>query len=270
MDFSNNRNTLLLAFILLMLGGVALAENAGLVVLILIGLLFLVRQFDSNALSSTYDQDEYDFEREREWEEIRSRENRQAQTEPVYRHALEAVTRAGMDPDNVQVLVVDIGLIAFRDEDMTPYRTWSMPDDVDYVQPFVQLRLPTTATGRIKFEVLDGAGNPVFIHEDAHNLIRGRNFVTPAARLAIHDERNMDGRWQVRVSADGVLLAVHRFEFAEAKNAHISRHIGEDGEINTELRAVMQESKLQKMSLDDLLAYQEEEEMQQQQQSGRA
>ena len=48
---SNNRNTLLLAFILLMLGAVALAESAGLVVMILIGLLFLVRQFDNNQLN---------------------------------------------------------------------------------------------------------------------------------------------------------------------------------------------------------------------------
>ena len=141
---SNNRNTLLLAFILLMLGAVALAESAGLVVMILIGLLFLVRQFDNNQLNQAigaYDDEDYALEREREWGELESREHRQAQSEPVYRHALEAVTRAGLDPDTVQVLAVDIGVMVFRgQEPPTVFRTWSLPDDIDYVQPFVQLR----------------------------------------------------------------------------------------------------------------------------------
>lgn len=261
MDFSNNRNTLLLAFILLMLGGVALLEESALVVMILLGLLFLVRQFDNSALNATFAEDEEDDALiRREWEAT-NRQTRQAQGEPIYRHALESVQRAGLDPDDVQVLTVDVGVMAFSgDGEPEVFRTWSLPDDVDYVQPFVQLRLPTKATGRIKFEILDSVGNAVFIHEDLHNLERGRNFISPAARLAIHDQRDMDGNWQMRVSADGVLLSVHRFDFAEATNSAIQRHIGEDGEINTELRAVMAESRLPKMSLDDLLAYQEEEE----------
>ena len=64
-----------------------------------------------------------------------------------------------------------------------------------------------------------------------------------------------------------MLLAEHRFEFSEATNSAIRRHIGEDGEINTELRAVMAESRLPKMSLDDLLAYQDDDEQQQQKKS---
>ncbi|MCA9893254.1 MAG: hypothetical protein KC615_09730 [Anaerolineae bacterium] len=264
---SNNRNTLLLAFILLMLGAVALAESAGLVVMILIGLLFLVRQFDNNQLNQAignYEyEDDYDLEREREFEELESREHRQAQSEPIYRHALEAVSRAGLDPDTVQVLAVDIGVMAFRGQEApTVFRTWSLPDDIDYIQPFVQLRLPEKAVGRVKFEITDIKGNVLFSKEEAHNLERGRNFITPAARLPIHDETNFDGRWQMRVSADDVVLAVHEFQFSEATSSDISRHIGEDGEINTELRAVMAENQLPKMSLDDLLSYQEEEEAQ--------
>lgn len=262
MDFSNNRNTLLLAFILLMLGGVALLEESALVVMILLGLLFLVRQFDNNTLASSatygYDED-YDYEYEREYDTV-ERQQRQAQAEPVYRHALEAVENAGLNPDEVQVLAVDIGMMAFKDnEEPQVYRTWSLPDDVDYVQPFVQLRLPQKASGRVKFEVLDASGNVIFVHEDVHKLERGRNFITPAARLPIHDQREMDGRWQLRIHADDLLLAAHRFEFAEATQSAIRRHISEDGEINTELRAVMAESRLPKMSLDDLLSYQDDE-----------
>lgn len=262
---NDNRNTILLAFILLLLAGVALLESSALVVLILLGLLFMVRQFDNNQLqsayrSTTYEEEDYEYENY-SWDD--SREVRQVQSDPVYRHALEAVERAGHDPDQVQVLAVDIGMMAFRqDEEPTVFRTWTLPDDVDYVQPFVQLRLPSKAVGRIRFEVVDSVGNVVFVHENDHNLERGRNFVTPAARLAIHDQRELDGRWGLRVIADGVLLADHRFEFMEATNAAIRQHIGEDGEINTELRVALSESRLQKMSLDDLLSYQEEEEQQ--------
>jgi hypothetical protein len=273
MNFKNNRNTILLAFILLMLAGVALLESSALVVLILLGLLFLVRQFDNQQIQSSVDNSSYeDSDYGADYEYGASgyepyAANRQTQSDPVYRHALEAVQRAGHDPDNVQVLAVDIGVMAFKgSSEPAVYRTWSLPDDIDYVQPFVQLRLPSKATGRIKFEIVDSSGRVVFVHEDLHNLERGRNFVSPAARLPIHDENLTNGQWGMRVSADGVILADHRFEFSEAAEANIRRHIGEDGEINTELRAVMAESRLPKMSLDDLLSYGGEEEEQQKQQ----
>ncbi len=269
-DFGNNRNTILLAFILLMLAGVALLEASALVVLILLGLLFMVRQFDNNQLQSD-STESYDYGSDYEYgsdfgdsSDYNLPSTRQAQADPVYRHALEAVQRAGHNPDDVQVLTVDVGVMAFKgNEEPTVFRTWSLPDDVDYIQPFVQLRLPSKATGRIKFEVLDATGNVVFAREDEHNLERGRNFVSPAARLPIHDETLTKGQWGMRISADGVLLAEHLFEFSEAADQAIRRHIGEDGEINTELRAVMAESRLPKMSLDELLEFSDDEEAQQ-------
>lgn len=271
MDFRNNRNTVILAFILLLLAGVALLESSAMVVLILLGLLFLVRQFDNNQLQSYNDRQEdsryargyFADEYEYEWDTTQTRQERQVQSDPVYRHALEAVERAGHDPDHVSVLAVDIGVMAYSDDESpTVFRTWSLPDDVDYIQPFVQMRLPSKATGLIRFELFDATGNLVFVHEDEHKLERGRNFITPAARLPIHDQHDVLGRWRLRVSADDVLVAEHRFDFAEASSAAISRHIGEDGEINTELRAAMIENAPPKMSLDELLSYQEDEEQQ--------
>lgn len=273
MDSNNNRNTLLLAFILLMIGGVALLEESALIVMILLGLLFLVRQFDTQNLqqASAYDYEDIDYEYgddESDFEDQINRLSRPAQSEPVYRHALEAVSRAGHDPDSAQVLAVDIGVMAFKAESDEPvvFRTWSLPDDVDYVQPFVQLRIPQKASGRVRFEIVDGEGQAIFVHVDDYNLNRGRNFITPAARLPVHEELSMAGRWRLRVSADDMLIADHRFQFSEATNDNIRRHIGEDGEITTEMRAVMAESRLPKMSLDDLLAYQEQEQEDEQQQ----
>ena len=273
--FDENRNTWFLAFILLALGAVALLGNSFPVILVLLGLLFLVRQFDndnvsSNLTSQSYDYNynyDYDTDFEEDFEEFESLNQQPASAEQrVYRHALEAVTRAGMDPDEMQVLAVDIGVLTTKgDDEPQIYRTWSLPDDVDYIQPFVQLRVPMDATGDIRFEIIDSTGTAVYVHEDSFKLNRGRNFITPTTRMPIHDQMELDGKWGLRIVADGVTIADHRFEYAEAAGANIRRHIGEDGEINTEMRAVMTESRIPKMSLDDLLAYQDDEDEQQQQ-----
>jgi len=274
MDFNENRNTWFLAFILLALGAVALLGNSFPVILVLLGLLFLVRQFDNDNVSSNLTQNyDYNYDYEEEYEEEEDYDdfeifNQQPASaeQRVYRHALESVTRAGLDPDDVAVLTVDIGLLTTKgDQEPQIYRTWSLPDDIDYIQPFVQLRVPQEATGSIRFEIIDSVGNAVYVHEDQFNLTRGRNFLTPNTRMPIHDQMELDGKWGLRVIADGMTIAEHRFEYSEATGANIRRHIGEDGEINTEMRAVMTENRIPRMSLDDLLAYQDDEDEQQQQ-----
>lgn len=183
------------------------------------------------------------------------------QREPVYRHALTAVENAGLNPDTVKVLAVDLGVIAFRDDgSATVYRTWTVPEDARSIQPFVTLRLPTAATGRIRFEILDAAGQSVFVSETDHRLEAGRNFINPPARLSLRNHPELEGRWQLRISADDVLLAVHRFEFAEPAAAKIRQNLGEDGEIRTDSRLLLNDTPTPRMSLDDLLAYQDEEE----------
>ena len=167
-----NRNTWFLAFILLALGAVALLGNSFPVILVLLGLLFLVRQFDNDSSSSnissaaqTYEYGQYDYEQteEEEYDDYEIFHQQPASAEQrVYRHALESVTRAGLDPDNVQVLTVDIGLLTTKDSgDPQIYRTWSLPDDIDYIQPFVQLRVPMEADGNIRFEIVDAIGDLV-------------------------------------------------------------------------------------------------------------
>lgn len=273
MDFNENRNTWFLAFILLALGAVALLGNSFPVILVLLGLLFLVRQFDNDNVSSNLSNQSYDYnydyetDEEEDFDDFELFNQQPASAEQrVYRHALESVTRAGLDPDEVAVLAVDIGVLTTRgDGEPQIYRTWSLPDDIDYIQPFVQLRVPQEAQGSIRFEVLDARGNPVYVHEDVFNLTRGRNFLTPSTRMPIHDQMELDGKWGLRIIADGVAIAEHRFEYSEATGANIRRHIGEDGEINTEMRAVMTENRIPKMSLDDLLAFQDDEDEAQQQ-----
>lgn len=181
--------------------------------------------------------------------------------ESVQPHALAAVREAGLNPEQLQVLPVDIGLIAFyADDEPALHHTRPIPDDSDYIQPFIQLRVPQAAVGRVRFEVNDHYRQQVFVHEDTYRLERGRNLVTPSARVPLHDEQNSDGVWELRVYADGRLLARHVFGWEHAQDPDFERKIGEDGEINSELRAILAQSRLENMSMDELLAYQDEDE----------
>ena len=268
---SDNRNTWFLAFILMALGAVALLGNSFPVILVLLGLLFLVRQFDndgsSSNLSSSSASDRYEYsygyeqQEEEEFDDYEIFHQQPASAEQrVYRHALDSVMRAGLDPDETDVLAVDIGLLTTRgDSEPQVYRTWSLPDDIDYIQPFVQLRVPVEVMGSIRFEIVDAGGAPVYIHEDGFQLRRGRNFLTPNTRMPLHDQMELDGKWLLRIVADDVRIAEHYFEYAEATSASIRRHLGEDGEINAEMQAAIGESRPGKMSLDELLAFQEDE-----------
>lgn len=244
----------LVGILLLMIGLGALAEGAfPWLFLILLGGYMLWKQYES-AQAGVSDET---------YEEVHS--SRQSGAETVYAHALKAVQNAGLDPNEVRVLPVDVGVMAFKaDNDPVVYRTRPIPDDIDYVQPFVQLRLPTKATGRIKFEILDSDGQVLFIHEDYYQLERGRNLITPAARLPIHDAQAMHANWRLRISADGVMLASHTFEWHETSLNRVRRHLSEDGEISQELRAAVSENRLQRMSLDELLSYQSDTDADQQ------
>jgi hypothetical protein len=183
------------------------------------------------------------------------------QPEAVYKHALESVRRAGLNPDTMQVLPVDVGVMAYSgDNDPVIHRTYPVPDSVEYLQPYVQLRLPIKAAGRVRFEIRDSSGEVVFVHEDKHELSRGRNLIVPPARLPVRDLDGRNGVWEMRISADNVPLATYRFGWEEDAASAIRKHIGEDGEITSEMRLAIAEEHLEKMSLDDLLSSQQEDE----------
>jgi hypothetical protein len=251
-DSRGNRSGQAIAGLFLIFVGLsALGVEAPIALIIMaLGGWLLYRQWQERAAPA----EDWDDEFEDEYV------SRQSGIEKVYEHALKAVGRAGLNPDEISVLPVDMGLMVFKGaEDPMVYRTQSIPDDADFVQPFVQLRLPQRAVGRVKFEIIDGDGQVLFIHEDIHNLERGRNLLTPAARLPIHDAQAMSNAWHLRISADGTVLANHRFEWQESSARLMRRHMREDGEISNELRATLDESRLQGLSLDELLEFQNDE-----------
>lgn len=250
----------IIAGIFLLLMGLSSLPGQGTLAILMLALggWLLWRQFNSaNSRSAAYDDTSHDADYDYEDDPI----PRQTGAEKVYAHALRAVEAAGVNPDAAQVLPVDLGVMVFQgDNDPVVYRTQPVPDDADYIQPFVQLRIPTRAVGRVKFEIIDSDGQTIFIHEDVHNLERGRNLVTPSARLPIHDAQAMLGNWRVKVSADGMPLANHTFMWQETNTRAFRRHITADGELSNELRASLAENRLGKMSLDELLSFQDGDE----------
>lgn len=214
------------------------------------GFYLLAKQFDKHQNSAAATPGQRD----------RQQNDRPARTassaEGVRSHALLAVRRAGREPDETQVLPVDIGLIAYQaGQDPFVCSTQAIPDDVDYIQPYVNLRVPRRASGAIRFDIVDSGGQHVFYREDERQLDRGRNLITPAARLPVHDELAFDGDWELHVSADGLLLATHRFgwQASETVAAPRPRLVDDDGELSAELRAAMLDGEPGPMSLDDLL-----------------
>jgi hypothetical protein len=236
-------------------------QNAGFFgLLFLVGMLYFVRSMIEEVAATTTSS--------------RSRSERRYSTdvytpideevyeEPEVDHVLEAITTAGHDPDALRVLPVDLGLLVYRNGSSEPemHRTAPVQDDADYVRPFVELELPAAVSGRIRFEIIDSSGRSVFVDENSYNLRKGAQPIIAQTWLPIHDAHDMDGMWQLKVSADGVLLANHVFEWdREAQPGAIREHIQEDGEISAELREVLAENRLQKMSLDELLSAQEED-----------
>ncbi len=261
-----NRTWQIIGGIILLMAGLSAFGRDFFPALVLIGLGFLLlyRQWErANFMMGSWPQQKqqprFDDDYEEELDDT-PEPNRQSGAEKVYAHALRAVEKAGLNPDEVRVLPVDIGIMVFKgDQDPQVFRAQPVPDDADYIQPFVELRLPTRATGRIKFEIIDSDGQRVFVHEDIHQLNRGRNLISPAARLPVHDAQAMHRDWMLRVSADGVVLATHNFAWEESESRRVRRHLTEDGEISNELRATLAENRLGKVSLDELLDFQNED-----------
>lgn len=204
----------------------------------------------------------YDFEHVNDQSDRRPAAN----AERVYSHALDAVQAAGQDPATMPVLPVDMGVFSYKgDAEPQVHRHSRVPMDVDYLQPFVQLRLPRRAQGSITLEIVDDQGEALFSRTESHEFNRGRNLIVPTRRLPVHDALDMDeGRWRLRVLADGLLLADHSFGWADNGENFIGEHLQDDGEISNELRAAMAENRLEDMSLDELLSFQEDDEPRQQ------
>lgn len=168
-------------------------------------------------------------------------------------HALVAARAVGINPQTATVLPIDIGMVAYDGDETTVHRTWRVNDQADALQPFVNLRVKHAARGRLRFEVRDDMGELVFFYERDYSLSVGENLIMPPARMPIDQSSDKDGMWTLRVLGDNLPLAEHRFEWQSGKATRLGEVIGSDGEISDDMRAMLARTRLERMSLDELL-----------------
>lgn len=178
----------------------------------------------------------------------------------AYAHAVDAARAAGLELSRTAVIPVDVGLIVYDPAgERSIHRTTPIDSKAAFVQPFIQLNMPTRAVGRVRYEIIDSDGQAVFIHEDDQALERGVNLLTPAARLRTHSGMARYGSWRLAVSADGVRLLDHSFGWQEDSRARLRRHLHEDGELTQEARLLIEdEISGPGISIDDLLGAQDD------------
>lgn len=179
---------------------------------------------------------------------------RQNDAEPLS-HAAEAVAAAGHAPEDLALLPVDIGFLAYSTGSRpVVHREAPIPDTVDYIQPYIELSLERPAAGTLRFEIVDSEGEIHYVREERRQLKAGRTPVIPETRMPVGDFLYTNENWSLRVYAANTLIAEHHFGWVDPDVAPALReHLAEDGELSADLEVLVEQASLQPMSLDELL-----------------
>lgn len=163
--------------------------------------------------------------------------------------------------------VTDVAVI-INDRDRTGRLTRRVAQNVSMdelaIQPIVKFTVPPEDLNRIaivKFEIIDKAGKVQFTRSVEHYTRDGINLVACDQQLPLRNNPKLGraGTWDLQISINGQLAAVHSFIVTPAQDMR-SRSLSDEGEItasaadSSRLRAP-DEDELQDMplSLEDLL-----------------
>lgn len=177
----------------------------------------------------------------------------------MHRVATKAVRKAGQDPKEMVVAPVDVGILVYEDRNATPtlYREARLPEEAEYIRPFMLLRSPRHARGAIRFELYDGDGEKRFENDHDWELKAGETFVYPSTWLPMHSIDDIGGEWTMRVYAANTLLAVHDFMWPDSGGGEFRQYLNGDGEISEDLAEELSSARLGRLSLEALLDDQE-------------
>lgn len=137
--------------------------------------------------------------------------------------AREAVERAKARQTytTTEAQVLDVGLIATleRADGMVMQRTRSISLDDNSVRPYITLQVPAIEADQrasIRFEMEDGHGDRVFIHEQEQYMRDGRIDILSGAQLPLfNSDQGIDpGDADLRVYLNGDLISVLGFTIA--------------------------------------------------------
>ena len=132
----------------------------------------------------------------------------------------------------MRVVPVDVGILAYENQGETPalFRESRLPDEAEYIRPFIVMRSPRHARGTIRFELVDGDGDLMFVDETPWELKEGDTFIYPSTWLPMRRVADIGGEWQLRISAAGTMLAVHEFMWRNEGGGTFRAYLNGDGE----------------------------------------
>jgi hypothetical protein len=134
--------------------------------------------------------------------------------------ARKAAQRARTRPDyNTDHTLTDIGMIVNdrqRDGQWSRHLAQSVSMDDGAIQPYITIDVPPELSHRlalINFEVYDQAGRLQFTRQVEQWVRDGNNNVICDRQLPLHgnEELGRAGVWDLRVTMDGALIALHSF-----------------------------------------------------------
>ncbi len=181
---------------------------------------------------------------------------RMARATPAARRAAQ---RARSRPNyNADHAVTDIGLIVNqkrRDGQWDRRLAQSVSMDEGALQPYLTVDVPPQLGHRlalIRFEIYDQSGRPQFTRQVEQWVRDGENAVIcdRQLRLAGNEDLGRSGIWDLRVSVDGALVAIHSFSMTPSTEER-RRQYSHDGEARSDRLEIGDEDV--PMSLDELL-----------------
>ncbi|MBN1966568.1 MAG: hypothetical protein JW910_18090 [Anaerolineae bacterium] len=143
------------------------------------------------------------------------------QQKGISRSAQRASERASRQPHyQERYNLLDVGLIASEiGRDGMALKRVGLSLDDQAIQPYILLGVdPLWADERVvvRYEIVDPSGAVLFIHEEEKLLRDGRNTLIASHRLPLDDKTATvpPGVWELRVSVDNGLVALHNFNVA--------------------------------------------------------
>jgi hypothetical protein len=180
-----------------------------------------------------------------------------AKTTPAARRAVQrARSRSSYSSEYV---MTDIGLIINerrRDGQWNRHLAQIVSMDDDAVQPFLAVYAPSEVSDRlalVNFEIYDQAGKLQFSRQIEHYMRDGSNSIICDRQLPLDQINEMlarSGVWDLRISIDGMLVALHSFNVTPSTEDR-RRQFSTDGEAAAE-RLIAPDDDAP-LSLEDLL-----------------
>ena len=172
--------------------------------------------------------------------------------------ARKATQRAHASAAPGDAALTDIGLIVNErrnDGQWKRHLAQIVAMDEGAIQPYISLRVPSESSNRIgliAFDLYDQAGQPRLSRQCEQWLRDGDNLIVCDRQLPLEQSDSTSSRagvWDLRVTLDGSLVAVHNFSVAPS-NAERRRRLANEGSAGLSMAVPEDESPV---SLEELL-----------------